>query len=549
MIDFISASAVDVDAMTAVNSKEIADAHLSADVLVLGGGPSGVWAALSAAEQGRKVILAEKGFVGTGGATAAGNTTMIHAERHSPEWEVMVKRRIQHGAAIANRKWVERIIDQAYVRLNELADWGYSYPNDDAGNSYRGSMRGPDYLRFMRRQLRNAGVLILDQSPAFELLMADGAAAGARGINRLTGKTWAVQAASVVVATGGCAFLSGALGTNGLTGEGLLMAAEAGASFSGMEFTGQYGISPTFASVTKGIVYFWATFTDIEGNEIGGSGDRQIDVASQLLKNEPIFAVLDKASPRLQEAMRKGQPNIFLPFDRSGIDPFKQRFPVTLRYEGTVRGVGGLSIDEACATDVAGLFAAGDAATRENIAGAVSGGGGPNATWAMASGTWAGRSAAAFAQQVGARHGTRDHRAVGTVGTRSVNHTIDDGASHAFITAVQDEILPLHRNFYRTGGGLQASLRRLDILWEEAGRVLGGANGAPAEKVRAREAAGMLVTARWIAASALSRPESRGISRRSDFKLQDASQQHRIAAGGLDRVWARPDVAERALAS
>ncbi len=535
--------------MASAGFKEIADAQLGADVLVLGGGPAGVWAALSAAEQGRKVILAEKGFVGTGGATAAGNTTTIHARRASPEWEAMVKRRVQHGAGIADRGSVERVIDQAYVRLNQLADWGYPYPVDDTGHSYRGSMRGPDYLRFMRRQLRNAGVLILDQSPAFELLVADGAAAGARGINRLTGKTWAVHAASVVLATGGCAFLSGALGTNGLTGDGLLMAAEAGASFSGMEFTGQYGISPAFASVTKGILYFWATFTDIEGNEIGGSGDRQIDVASQLLKNEPIFAVIDKASARLQEGMRKGQPNIFLPFDRRGIDPFKQRFPLTLRYEGTVRGVGGISIDEACATDVAGLFAAGDSATRESMAGAVSGGGGPNATWAMASGTWAGRSAARFAQEIGALHMRRTHHAIGTVGTGQVNYKIDDNASHAFIKAVQDEILPLHRNFYRSGNGLQASLNRLDVLWDEAARVLGGAAGVPAERVRAREAAGMLATARWIIASALLRRESRGISRRSDFKFQDPSQQHRIAVGGLGRVWVRPHVAERALAS
>lgn len=46
-----------------------------------------------------------------------------------------------------------------------------------------------------------------------------------------------------VIGTGGCAFLSNALGTNGLTGDGLLLAVEAGAVFSGMEFTAQYGIN------------------------------------------------------------------------------------------------------------------------------------------------------------------------------------------------------------------------------------------------------------------------------------------------------------------
>ncbi|MGA8321332.1 MAG: hypothetical protein WB774_11070 [Xanthobacteraceae bacterium] len=53
---------------------------------------------------------------------------------------------------------------------------------------------------------------------------------------------------------------------------------------------------------------------------------------------------------------------------------------MTLRHEGTVRGVGGLAIDEACATTVPGLFAAGDAASREDLVGAATGGGGPNST-------------------------------------------------------------------------------------------------------------------------------------------------------------------------
>lgn len=41
--------------------------RLEADVLVLGGGPAGAWAAWSAASLGAKVILADKGYLGTSG--------------------------------------------------------------------------------------------------------------------------------------------------------------------------------------------------------------------------------------------------------------------------------------------------------------------------------------------------------------------------------------------------------------------------------------------------------------------------------------------------
>src|SRR3569833_4291917 len=100
--------------------------------------------------------------------------------------------------------------------------------------------------------------------------------------------------------------------------------------------------------------------------------------------------------------MRASQPNFFQPFDRTGIDPFKDRFPITLRLEGTVRGTGGLRIvDDSCATSVRGLYAAGDAATRELVCGGFTGGGSLNEAWAMSSGWWAGNSAAEHARQIG----------------------------------------------------------------------------------------------------------------------------------------------------
>jgi succinate dehydrogenase/fumarate reductase flavoprotein subunit len=379
-------------------------------------------------------------------------------------------------------------------------------------------------------------------------LLSDGVVAGASGINRLTGEHWTVQAAAVVVATGGCAFLSKALGTNGLTGDGLLLAAEAGATLSGMELTGQYGIAASFASVTKGIMYFWATFTDQDGNEIARQGDRQTVVARNLLKG-PVYAVIDKASPYVQEGMRRGQPNMFVSFDRKGIDPFKDRFEVTLRYEGTVRGAGGLAIDEGCATTVPGLFAAGDAATRENMVGATSGGGGPNSTWAMASGVWAGRSATEFVRKIGPSHHRRVVTAAGGVGLRPAD-TVDETLTAAsLIDAVQQEILPLGKTFFRTDAGLRTSLARLESAWQAARARLLVQHAPAAELVRAREAVAMLATARWLVASAIERRETRGLNRRLDFPQTDAGQAHRLLSGGLDQVWVRPDVAARAMAS
>src|SRR5258706_9998763 len=118
--------------------------------------------------------------------------------------------------------------------------------------------------------------------------------------------------------------------------------------------------------------------------------------------------------------MRASQPNFFVPLDRAGIDPFRQRFSVTLRLEGTVRGTGGLRlVDETCATTVPGLYAAGDAATRELVCGGFTGGGSHNAAWAMSSGFWAGAGAADYALQAGAASARQRLRPAGDISFRA----------------------------------------------------------------------------------------------------------------------------------
>ena len=78
----------------------------------------------------------------------------------------------------------------------------------------------------MRAWLKRSGVRILDHHPALELLViSEGAVAGAAGVaRRRDGARRRCRAGAVVLATGGCAFLSKAFGLNVDTGDGHLMA-------------------------------------------------------------------------------------------------------------------------------------------------------------------------------------------------------------------------------------------------------------------------------------------------------------------------------------
>ncbi|MHA7685590.1 FAD-dependent oxidoreductase [Cupriavidus sp. PET2-C1] len=519
------------------NGSEGPAAAQPADVLVIGGGPAGCWAAWRAARQGARVVLADKGYVGTSGATAPSGTGVWYIPPEPEARAAAIRERDALGGHLADHGWSARVLDQTYQNLNLVAEWGYPFPVDEDGKQQRRSLQGPEYMRLMRRVVREAGVKIFDQSPATELLLDDdGRVAGARGTRRQPEGAWTVRAGAVVIATGGCAFLSKALGCNVLTGDGQLMAAEAGAELSGMEFSNAYGLGPAFSSVTKSAFYRWATFRHRDGTEIPGAGGRSRSPIARLLQQgRPVYAILDKATDEDRRLARFAQPNFFLSFDRIGLDPFTQLFPVTLRLEGTVRGTGGLRIvDHGCGTTVPGLFAAGDAATRELICGGFTGGGSRNAAWATSSGYWAGESAAAFALGLGANAAGRPVRGAAAERLRGRGEPVD---AVALIRAVQDEVFPYARNYFRDEDGLRGALARLDARWDA---LRGAAAPGPSATARTREAVAMLANARWMYRSALFRTETRGMHKRTDFAGQDAAQQHFVFSGGLDEVWVRP---------
>ena len=513
--------------------------ELETDVLVLGGGPAGTWAAVSAAEQGVQVVLADKGWCGTSGATASGGNN-LWAVPPGPARDASTIAREASAGGLTDVAWMERVLDQTWRRLDDLATWGYPFPREADGTEHRGSLQGPEYMRRMRRRVHRSGVTILDHHPALELLAdPDGAVAGAAGVARQQGLVpWRVRARAVVLATGGCAFLSGGFGTDVDTGDGQLMAAEAGAELSGMEFSTAYALSAAWGVHTKGLMLKFASYYDADGTRLEPpAGEPGRAFAARLLTDGvEVHARLDQAPPHLRAAMREAQPNYFVPLEKAGVNPFEDRYPLRMVYEGTVRGTGGLRVvDEGCATTVAGLHVAGDAATRELVTGAISGGGSHNGAWAISSGTFAGRGAAATARR--ARGPLAPAVPLGRVGLRPDRRT-DPAAADEVVDAVQAEVLPPATTARRDGLRLAASGRRLESLWSHASAALGGEGRDP---LRSRRAAALTANARWVTAAALARPESRGMHRRTDRPDLDPRWGHRLLVGGLDQVWTRPD--------
>ena len=506
-----------------------ADLDFETDVLVIGGGLTATWAAAAAAQAGADVVLVDKGYCGTSGVTATAGPN--HWWAPPGRRAEAIDRQMERSRGLGDADWMSRVLDLTWTSLPRLAGY-YDFPGDERGEGRFRALRGPEYLRAMRRLVEDLGVKVLDHHPALELLVhADGAVAGARGLRRQSSGDWRARAGAVILATGGCAFLSRLLGSHTNTGDGLLMAAEAGAELSGMEFTGYYTASPARSTMTRSVSYAFASYRDDAGRPLDIPAGESTRALARALLSGPVFCRFDRMPARFRERLHLIQPNALLPFARSGVDPFEDWFEVTLRAEGTVRGVGGLKVaDDDCQTRVPGLFAAGDAASRELVAGAISGGGAQNSAWALSSGQWAGRAAAIRSY----RHGRRAETAASAVGEAGLRGRSADGVQ-AVVRSVQAEMLPYDKALFRSGAGLTRSLGALDEAWAQA-RDLGGEGRG---LLRSREAAAMAATARWCCTAALARAESRGLHVREDAPEEDVRLTRRQTVSGLDVVTSR----------
>jgi succinate dehydrogenase/fumarate reductase flavoprotein subunit len=480
---------------------------VNADVLVVGGGLAATWTALAAAQAGGDVVLVDKGYCGTSGVTATAGVThwFVSPERH----EQAVAERHAHAGGLADPEQALRVLRTTWERLPTL-DRYYPFPVRDGQPDRTNNVRGPEYLRAMRGLVHRAGVRILDHHPALELLLRpDGSVGGAAGVRRQAGGNWQVRAGAVVLATGGTAFRSHLLGSRGNTGDGHLMAVEAGARLSGMEFSNYYTLAPAFSTMARSMTYLFGTYTDADGREIElPSGPDRNRVLGAAMLRGPVFTTLDRAPDWVRRKMPVVQPNFLLPFTRRGIDPYRDRFEVTLLGEGTIRGVGGLVTGPDCATDVPGLFAAGDVASRVPIVGAISGGGSPNSGWAVSSGTWAGRAAVRYARDAIAS----PVRPIGRTGIRPGGRpsAVD---TTAVADVVREELNAYDKNMFRDEAGLRSSLSTLDSLWSD---IEAGLTGIGRDAVTARETASLVAMGRWVKTAALRRRETLGMHWRTD---------------------------------
>ncbi len=272
------------------------ETELETDVLVLGGGIAGCWAAISAARTGAKVVLMEKGDVRRSGAGGPGcdhwcNVPANPLSRVDPdEWAIQ---EMEAGGDFSNGIGIEIQCREDWDTLQEMELMGgkirdtedeflgvegrdeatklmvsprYSKdaglaPHPDAGkpgfnppeerNNTVLRIWGSTFKPLLKKECRRLGVTILDRVMGTGLLN-DGGVQGARivgatGLNVRTGEFVVVKAKAVIISAGGAGQVwhmdmeHGGYSTmysRNESGDGTAMAWRAGARLTMMEGNG-----------------------------------------------------------------------------------------------------------------------------------------------------------------------------------------------------------------------------------------------------------------------------------------------------------------------
>lgn len=260
---------------------------IKTDVLIIGGGGSGLRAAIAAADCGVQVMLVSKRKVGIAGATAypvaemagynAGNIN-IPGDVHSHYEDIM-----NAAQEMSDPKLAAIVAANAPKTISKLEEWGvkFEHVEDDYyifkscfSNKPRTHVikgHGEPIIRALKTQiqLRSGNIKIMDDLTILRLVKKNNHVCGALGYREK--EFIRIEAGAVIMATGGCGqAFSKNMNPLDITGDGYAMAYEVGAELVNMEFM-QIGIGFSWPVVNIFNGYIWEGkpgLTDKDGSDI-----------------------------------------------------------------------------------------------------------------------------------------------------------------------------------------------------------------------------------------------------------------------------------------
>ncbi len=563
--------------------------HLSTDVLIVGAGGAGMYAAISAARTGAAVLLLDKGQVGRGGATIMAQMTVAVAlsEQEPDSVELHLEDTLKAGRGLCTEALAALVCAGGPQRIHEMEQWGTRWARQDGhikqemapGHSVKRCCyvdflnTGPAVAATLRRKVSEIpAIRRISNLTVVEILVRDGRTLGAVALNLVNGELIAIQAKAVVLAAGGLTklFQRNSASTN-MGGEAYALALWAGAELIDMEFVQFFPIGHLAPRLVGMDPILWDPFRyKLGGKLLNGRFDEFIDCYGSTDFGE-YNATRDVAAYAILKEVEagRGTPHggAYLDFrhlseaqlrtafgpviDRllaNGID--LTRMPVEVGPMAHYH-MGGIRVDVNMKTRVEALYAAGEAVGGSNGANRLSG----NAiTEAFVFGERAGASAAeATAHARVEWHDTLADQTIARL--KSLRQTpAENGIAPIALQVELQKLMWEQAGPFRTGDRLASVLSRIEAMREKdlpECRV-GSEQPFNPDLHDWFELRAMLMTAETVVRSALARTESRGAHQREDFPVADyrllKNQVIEIKDGEMTLRWIIPGRVDRSRA-
>ena len=368
------------------------DFDFETDVLVLGSGGAGLSAAITACENGARVIIATKHTLAASNTTLAkgGISAAIGADDSA---KAHFEDTFSGGGYFADKTLLKKLANDGKNAINWLYSLGVAFDTDQNGDFvlYKsggasknrllsvGDTTGKAITDALIKKAKSLDIEIIENAAAISLLTENSRCFGAV-LKEKSGKEIFIKAKATVLATGGMAALSNGPSTNhkGAVGDGVVLGYRAGCELvdiCSLQYhpTGiAYPYSLFGALVTEKARSLGAMLLNREGKPFVNPLETRDVVTAAIIseckkglgiKTEKGDAVL-LDTPMIDIIHGKGTcekelPSLFALFSRNGIDIARQPILVypSLHYQN-----GGIKITENCETAVAGLYAAGEVA-------------------------------------------------------------------------------------------------------------------------------------------------------------------------------------------
>ncbi len=424
--------------------------EIDTDILVLGGGIAGCWAAISAARKGVRVTLVEKGDTIRSGAAGPGCDNWCDVPLHPlikfdpDDW---AKRRAEASGGYSNGIARQIQMREDYDALLEMENMGGKIRDYDG--DYKDCMGYDDKTKFviymgysplyevmvwgntfkplLKKECQRLGVKIFDRVMATSLLTEDGIqgnrVVGATGVNNRTGEFMVFNSKATILCMAGVGgvwvFQTELAGittfrSRANSGDGAAMAWNAGAELTCMEKSGLLRLGTGFKHKwycgAADASYRNVPIVDADGKPVTGNMRQSEQFRDAVLKGEyalPFygdFPSMPESERRITWGMMVGEESttraLVRMYNEAGFDPGKDQLQCYNLIEGASqlqwRSVdsggdrGGVVIDWDLKTTLDGLYAAGESIFCPG-----------DHSFAAATGRYAGRKAVEYIKQIG----------------------------------------------------------------------------------------------------------------------------------------------------